>query len=348
MKTVWRGLWPAASSIPIRGPGGGPRRGAWSWRAGLPALVALLAVTACELAETTIPDGADLIVVESILDAGKDVQYLLLHRTLQGRLVGGEEGARVRVRRGDGLDVVYTGAPTAACTNLDPAFAAGKDSVEVRASCYLSPAAEGRWVVPGESYELLIETQAGARLHGRATVPGHFEPLGLSPAAARPMGEVGRCVLPPDSALALHWSTASGALAYMTHMRVEGLPDALAGSGIPEVPEVVELYGVSISERDTSIVVPTQMGSMELGKYDREVMLALRNGFPTGARVRLTIAAMDRNFVSATRGDGFNPSGIVRVSCVTGYGVGVFGAMVPYALVVEVHRGGGAACLVGE
>jgi hypothetical protein len=312
------------------------------------ALATLLPLTACELAETTIPDGADLIVVESILDAGKDVQYLLLHRTLQGRLVGGEEGARVQVRRGDGLEVVYTGAPTSACTNIDPAFAAGKDSVEVRASCYLSPAAEGRWVVPGESYELLIETREGERLHGRTTVPGHFEPLGLSTAAARPMGEVGRCVLPPDSALTLHWSTSSGALAYMSHMRVEGLQEALAGSGIPAVPDVVELYGVSISERDTSIVAPTQMGSMELGKYDREVMLALRDGFPAGTRVRLTIAAMDRNFVNATRGDGFNPSGIVRVSSVTGDGIGVFGAMVPYAFEMEVRRGGRAACLVGE
>lgn len=338
----------------------GPRELGWRWsrwaasgrRAGMAGLLPLLslALAGCELAEVTVPGGADLLVVESILDAGSNTQQLLLHRTLNGRLVGGEEGASVRVRRGDGLEVVFADAPASACTTIDPAYSVGKDSVEVRATCYISPAAAGRWVVPGERYDLLIETRAGERLQGRTTVPGHFAPIGLSPAASRPMGEVGRCVLPPDSALTLHWSVAAGAPAYLTHMRVSGLQDALAGSGIPNLPDIVELYGVSITERDTTIIAPTQIGVMEIGKYPTDLMLELRDGFPAGSRVRLTIGAMDRNYVTASRGDNFNPSGMVRVSSIAGDGVGVFGSVIPYAIEVEVRGGGGEGeeCLAGR
>lgn len=310
----------------------------------LPALAALV-LGGCELDEVTVPDGADLLIAESILDAGQDVQKLLLHRALRGRVVEGEEGAQIRVRRDDGVEVVFKSATTAACTELDPGFAAGKDSVDVRGTCYLSPAEAGRWVIPGATYDLLIETTRGEKLRGRTTVPGHFMPLGLSPSAGRPLGEVGSCVLPPDSALALRWSVAAGARAYMTHMRIEGVRDALAESGIPNLPEVVELYGVSITERDTSIVAPTEVGVLEVGKYPADLMLALRHGFPEGVRVRFTIGAMDRNYVTAVRGDNFNPSGMVRVSSIAGDGVGVFGSLVPYALEVEVRGAGGVGCL---
>jgi hypothetical protein len=321
-------------------------RAMWTW--GAPALLTLVALGGCELSETVIPDGEDLLVVESILDAGQIEQRLLLHRTLNGRLVGGEEGARVRVRRGDGVEVVFESSPFEGCGAVDPAFGAGKDSVEVRASCYRSPASAGRWVHPGERYELLVETVDGKRLHGRTTVPGHYEPLGLTPEAHRPMGEVGGCVLPPDSVLRLRWSVASGAMAYLTNMKVEGLPEALAGRGIARIPEVVDLFGVSVSERDTTIAVPTDVGVFERDKYDRDLMLAIRNGFPEGARVRLTLGAMDRNYVNAARQGPFHPSGPVRLSSVTGDGVGVFGSLVPYTLEVEVRSGGGGGgCLAG-
>lgn len=313
-----------------------------------------LALTGCELAEVTIPDGEDVLVVEAILVAGDEVQQILLHRALNGRVVGGEEGARVRVRRGDGLEVVFAAAELSECAHVDPGYTTEPDPIEVRATCYISPEAAGEWVAPGERYELLIETAGGQRLHGRTTVPGHFALLGLSPGASRPPGQVGHCVLPPDSAFTLHWSVAAGAVAYMTHMRVSGVRDALAGSNIPNLPDIVELYGVSITERDTSIVVPGEVGVMEIGKYPTDLMLALRRGFPDGVHVRLTIGAMDRNYVTAVRGDNFNPSGLVRVSSIAGDGVGVFGSLVPYALEVRVGgagegaaAGAGAACLAG-
>jgi hypothetical protein len=55
--------------------------------------------------------------------------------------------------------------------------------------------------------------------------------------------------------------------------------------------------------------------------------------------VRLTVAAVDRNYVNGVRGGSFNPSGRVRVSSVTGDGEGVFGSLVPLTLEVEVLRG---------
>lgn len=318
-------------------------------RATTAVVAGVLALGGCELAEVTIPDGEDVLIVEAILDAGEAVQQILLHRALNGRVVGGEEGARVRVRRGDGLEVVFAAAETSACAYVDPGYTTEPDPIEVRATCYISPEAAGEWVAPGERYELLIETARGQRLHGRTTVPGHFAPLGLSPEASRPPGEVGHCVLPPDSAFTLHWSVAAGAVAYMTHMRVSGVRDALPGSKIPNLPDVVELYGVSITERDTSIVVPGEVGVMEIGKYPTDLMLALRRGFPDGVHVRLTIGAMDRNYVTAVRGDNFNPSGLVRVSSIAGDGVGVFGSLVPYALEVTVSGAGdgdgGVGCL---
>lgn len=299
----------------------------------------------CDLDEVTIPDGEDVLIVEAILDAGREEQYVLLHHTLNGRVVGGEDGALVRVRRGDGLEVVFTEAPADACTMVDPAYADGEAAVDVRATCYVSPAAEGRWVVPGAEYELLIETVDGKRLQGRTTVPGSFEPISLSAAARRPTGEVGQCVLPPDTPLALEWTVSAGARAYLTHMRVEGLPEALEGSGIPNIPDVVTLFGILVSETDTTIVVPTQVGVFERQNYDNDLMLALNDGFPEGVRVRITLGAMDRNFVNGIRVDSFHPSGPVRVSSVHGDGAGVFGSFVPYAFEIEVRSGDGVGCL---
>lgn len=317
----------------------------WSWSRIAAGIVVAVGLTGCELDEVTIPAGEDMLIVESILDAGRTEQFVLLHHTLNGRVVGGEEGALVRIRRGDGFEVVFTEAPVAACTTVDPAYAEGEAAVDLRATCYTSPATAGRWVVPGAEYELLVETVDGKRLQGRTTVPGAYEPIGLSAEARHPSGEVGQCVLPPETPLTLQWTVSEGARAYMTHMRVEGLPEALEGSGIPNIPEVLTLFGISVSERDTAIVVPTQVGAFERPNYDNDLMLALNDGFPEGVRVRITLAAMDRNYVNGVRFDNFHPSGPVRNSSIRGDGAGIFGSLVPYAFEIEVRSGGGAGCM---
>lgn len=308
-----------------------------------PAIV--LALAGCELDEVAIPGGEDILVVEAILDASKEAQHVLLHRSVAGARVRGEKGARVVVRRGDGLEVTFVEAPLEACANIDQRRTEGADAVKLRASCYLSPLDTGRWVIPGERYELLVETAAGERLQGRTTLPGSFELLGLSPAASPASEGEEFCIIPPGSPITLHWSVAPGAAAYLTHLRIDGIRDALAGSGIPGIPEVVELYGASISELDTTIVIPAEMGVFELGKYPHELMLALSGGFPAGTVVHLTIGAMDRNYVTAVRGDSYNPSGMVRVSTVAGDGIGVFGSVIRHVLAMWVHDGEGDSCL---
>lgn len=321
---------------------------AFHWSRVAAGLLLAVGLAGCELDEVTIPAGKDLLIVESILDAGRGEQFVLLHHTLNGRVVGGEEGALVRVRREDGLEVIFSEAPVDACATVDPIYDSGEAAVDVRATCYISPAAAGRWVVPGSEYELLVETVDGKRLRGRTTVPGDFAPIGLSPEAHRSPGEVGRCVLPPETSLALEWSVSEGARAYLTQMRVEGLRDALAGRGIPNIPEALTLFGISVSKTDTTIVIPAQVGLFERAAYDNELMLAINDGFPGGVRVQVALGAMDRNYVNALRGDTFHPSGPVRISSIYGDGAGVFGSLVPYLFEIEVKGGGGEGCLAAE
>jgi len=317
------------------------------WKGLAAGILVVLGFAGCELDEVTIPAGEDLLIVEAILDAGRPMQYVILHHTLNGRVVGGEPGAQVRVRRGDGVEVVFSEVSPHACMTIDPTYTGGEAAVDMGASCYLSPATAGYWVIPGEEYELLIETADGKRLQGRTTVPGWYQLRGLPAEARRPPGEVGRCVLPPETPLPLEWTVSAGARAYMTHMRVEGLPEALDGRGIPNIPEVVNLLGVSASERDTSIIIPAQVGLFERQNYDNELMLALDDGFPEGVRVQIIVGALDRNYVNALRADNFHPSGPVRISSIRGDGAGVFGSIVPYSFEIDVRHGGGPGCLVG-
>jgi hypothetical protein len=50
----------------------------------------------------------------------------------------------------------------------------------------------------------------------------------------------------------------------------------------------------------------------------------------------MVVAAIDRNYLNGVRGGSFNPSGTVRVSSVSGDGVGVFGSIVPVYLRIRV------------
>ncbi|MBD0319449.1 MAG: hypothetical protein ICV87_03885, partial [Gemmatimonadetes bacterium] len=71
-------------------------------------------------------------------------------------------------------------------------------------------------------------------------------------------------------------------------------------------------------------------------QYDNAALTALQSGFPDGVSVHLVVAAADRNYVNGVRGGSFNPSGPVRVSSVTGDGVGVFGSLVPLYVHIRV------------
>lgn len=303
------------------------------------AVVLLAAASACTLADVTVPAGEDRVVVEAVLRTDAGQQRVLLHRTVEGREVRGVPGARVVVRdEAAGTEVVFEPAGSE-CYTVDERYFA-TDSLVVGGSCYRSPAAAGRWVRPGRTYELRIEVPGGQTIQGRTRVPGAFALRGV------PFTDVGgpgegapSCVLAPATALPVSWTRAEGSWGYLAGMRLLGLPQALAGRGIEEVPDTLDLTGVAVSESDTTLVVPTEVGVFDRFEQDPALLLALRDGFPAGTDVRLVIAAADRNYVNGVRGGSFNPSGQVRISSVVGGGaVGVFGSLSPLSLRIRTGQ----------
>lgn len=310
------------------------------------AAAALLA--ACTLADVTVPAGEDRVVVEAVLRTDLARQAVLLHRTVEGREVRGVPGARVVVRDEDtGAEVAFAESGSE-CYATDPRYFA-TDSITVAATCHASPAAAGRWVRPGGTYALRVDLPGGGgTVRGRLRVPDAFALAGLPFSAAAPADSAPRCVLPPATALPVAWSRAGGARGYLASMRLLGLPAALASSGVEEVPDTLDLTGVAVSETDTTLLVPTEVGVFDRFDLDPRLLLAIRDGLPAGTDVRLVVSAADRNYVNGVRGGPFNPSGQVRISSVTGGGaVGVFGALVPLSLRIRVGEvgAGEVSCL---
>lgn len=311
-------------------------------RPGLLALLgaAALAAGGCELTEVTTADSRDVLVVEAVLRPDRLTQQVLLHRTLRGAVVPGEVGAQVRVRAEDGREYPFAQVSRELCMSGDARLLRGQDTLRVEASCYRSQVREGpAWVQPGRSYELLVETARGERVRGTTRVPGDFRLLGLRRALRDSSSGELRCFLPPRTVLPLTWSSASGAWAYLTEMEVYGLRRVLGGSGVEQIPDPLRLLGVSVSESDTTVLVPTEVGVFDRFSYDQELLRAIQFGFPEEVQVQVVVAAADRNFVNAVRGGEFNPSGTVRYSSVVGDGVGVFGSIVPRRLVMDVRGG---------
>ncbi len=303
-----------------------------------------VAAAGCELTEVVTPPGEDILVIEAVLRADSRPQHFLLHRSLDGRVVGGAPGAAVSVITPEGAEVVFREDAAGACARwLEEGDSASDSDLEVQATCYTSPEEAGTWVVAGEEYQLRIETADGRRVRGRTRVPGAF--AFRSPLPPRDSVEgVPYCTLAPGSVLRLVWSSSPGAWVYLASLDVFGLRAALAERGIDDIPEPVRLTGISISESDTTLILPTQFGVFERAELDQTLLRALQGGLPQGVRGEVVIAAFDRNLVNAVRGGAFNPSGNVRISSVVGDGVGVFGSLVPLSLTVAVAEDGGSRC----
>jgi hypothetical protein len=288
------------------------------------ATAALLAVVlaACDLTEVSTAPGDDVVVVEAVLRTDFARQQVLLHRSLQGRLAGPVSGAEVTVQGPDG--VRHRLVEDTGCYRIDPAYA-NADSLDFEGSCYASPPTDTAWVRPGAAYDLSVRTQDGREIRGRTHVPGDF----AVPAIPQTLTAFGVpiCELAPDSAFTLLWTRAAGAAGYLADLRISGLRGALGVTDF-NVPEPLELRGVSVSDADTTIVLPTEFGVFERLIYDDRLLTAIAHGFPQGVRLDLVLAAADINWVDSVRGGNFNPSGMIRISTVVGDGVGVFGSMV--------------------
>lgn len=293
----------------------------------LPLLPFALAAAACELAEVAAPAGDDVLIVEAVLRAGTSHQYVLLHRAMSGRRVGGEPGASVVVTGDDHREYPYTETELGTCLVGNHQEWSIED-LEIDATCYISRT-EDRFVRPGAEYELRIETARGEVVRGRTRVPAGFR--FHSPALAMGMPDlVASCVLPARE-FPLVWSRAEGAWAYIVSMSLHNWGEELRQQGV-EVPSPLELTGVSVSAADTTLLFPTEIGLFQRAEYDQRIFFALREGIPETASAFVTVLAADRNYTNAIRGGRFNPSGNLRSSSVVGDGVGVFGSIVPLTI----------------
>jgi len=293
------------------------------------ALLCACLAAGCEVAEVTTAPGEDVVVVEAVLRTDRAVQQVLLHRTVDGTLAGGVDGARVTVTGAAGD--VHTLVPRIGCYFIDPLYAQS-DTLDFDGSCYATATGDVGWVQPSQTYDLRVETPDGRVIQGRTTVPGEYQVPSLPQHPT--LGFL--CSLAPDSTFELLWTQSEGAWSYVADLSITGL-SGLAGGGL-HIPNPMLVRGVSVSQADTTLVLPTEFGVFERLQYDNELLLAIRDGFPEGARMDLVLAAVDRNWLNSVRGTGFNPSGQVRISTVVGDGVGVFGSLNVQRAIVVVRK----------
>ena len=297
---------------------------------GAPA-AALLLASACTIADVSIPASEDRLVVEAVLRTDARMQLILLHRSVQNGAAAGEPGAEVVVTRGDGLRVTFRERADIACYSMAADYIGSDDAIRVQGSCYSSPNSAGRWVLPGQTYELSVRTARGEVARGRTTVPGDFTLRGMPISRFNDVPPA-QCSLAPRTLLPLTWTRAAEAWGYIAPMQILGTgpPDSVT----PRDP--VELIGISVSANDTSLVLPSEFGVFERFDYNQDFLRMLQGGFPEGVHVRVVVAAADRNYINGVRGGSFNPSGLVRISSIVGDGVGVFGSLVPLSTAIVV------------
>ncbi|HET6764425.1 MAG TPA: hypothetical protein VFH27_12155 [Longimicrobiaceae bacterium] len=316
----------------------------------LPALAAAF-LASCSLDKVTIAPGDDLLVVEAVLRTDRADQVVLLHRTLNGTEDPGEPGAYVTIQREGGETLVLREAAAGACLSVDPVYVR-EDSLLVNATCYttagsrIPPPGQALppFVVPGATYRLVVRTTRGEEALGRTRVPGAYALRGPLVSEAG----TSSCVLPPDTNFAVTWSQADSTWSYLARMEIAGLPAALRARGQNvSVPDPFELLGLSVSQADTTVVLPREFGVFDRFTGDTEFLKQLQVGLPPGVGVKVIVAAADRNYVNGVRGGRFNPSGQARISSIAGDGIGVFASMVPLLATMTVRslRPGDQPCV---
>ena len=300
---------------------------------GLLALILCISTAACELTDIELVDFTDVVVAEvyvTITDVpNRNHLRAFIHGTTQGFQPSSAsfDDALVTVTDGDGVGSVLALSVIDECATTLPEDAQG--------SCFVSDFVRAGSFVSGETLTLDIQLADGRTLGGSARIPGDFVVAGLG----------GGCRIPPDTRLPIRWSRSDSASAYLSEALVLGLPDALVGEGI-EAPDSLYLLGLSISERDTTVVFPSEIGVFDRFDLDQDLAVRLQQGLPEGASAEVAITAVEENFVNWVRGGSFNPSGAVRVSSLVGDGSGVFGAAVTrrFTLVSTADTSAGPVC----
>ncbi len=301
--------------------------------------VALLAAafffTGCELTSTSITEPDDALLIEAFVGIGV--------RGNVGPFASGAEGW-VFVHGVLGAQQAQTGPPDVLITMTSENGASTVLPEQPIDRCVVSetpPNDPGRCyaaplhteVQPGTSVTLRIETNDGRVITGSTSIPRDFQMV--TPVAA---GHT--CQLDPGTRMEISWTSSPGAWAYPSESRFDGLADQLAlqDPDFAELADPLTVFGLAISDSDTTISYPNEFGVFD--RFDDDLLssalVAIQNGVPDGVRSLVTISAADRNWVNWERGGNFNPSGPVRVPSVSGDGFGVFGSMVLKTIGIEV------------
>jgi len=290
-------------------------------------IVAWLALAGCELAEVTVVEVEDVVIVEAHVQIGEGLfgtnrVTAFLHRTVGGGGPGFHPvpGASVVISRDDGLVVELAETDLETCVATTPVGGTG--------TCYGTDPSVALLFEPGDALELVVSLPDGGTLFASSVVPGDYALLGLEEGAS--------CTLPASTPMTVRWTPSAGAWAYVNETSIEGLKEALAPLGI-EADDPLYLLGLSVSAADTTIVFPGEFGVFHRFDLDQGVSTTLQKGLPAATRARVTISAADRNYVNWVRGGGFNPSGQVRVPSVRGDGTGVFASTVTRTFEVLVN-----------
>jgi hypothetical protein len=282
-------------------------------------VVCVCAIAACDLQEVTVAESEDVVVAEITLRAGETPQNAFLHRTRQPGISGAVPGARIEVTNAHGEVLRFVPQANIYCLTSEALASDG--------SCYVSEHPDYD-VVPGETYTLRIELPDGRVMTSVTRVPQPFQ-------LTRPTAT--ECALAPNTTLPIAWTASDDAWVYVSETLLHRLAPILLEQGIHLEDDPLLLFGLSFSNKDTSVLFPTEFGLFQ--RFDADLtkaLIVIQNGLPAGVVADVTVAAADRNYVNWERGGNFNPSGLIRVASIRGDGTGTFGSIVPRHVVIHV------------
>lgn len=329
----------------------------WIPVVGLLGLGLLPVLSGCDIQEVVAESEENVLVVEAMVHlvrpadptgsdpvAGSRIQ-VFLHRTARadGGFVLSEPGARV--------EVTFPGGEVHRLSERsDRNCAPGSDTMN-NGTCYELDDPEGPGsplmaLEGGEVLELRIETAGGGVVTSSTRIPEAFE--------LQSVGSGQACRVAAETTVPVEWSRSASAWAYITETQMFGLSQALQSSNIEVDDDPLFLLGLSLGADDTSTLFPKEFGLIERLRMDPELAEILQKGMPPATRARVSVSAVDRNYVGWIRGSNFHPSGRVRIPSVEGDGTGFFGASVSHWFEVFVEplppelQAGLGVCAAGE
>ena len=274
--------------------------------------------TGCELTGVLVERPEDVIFAETwaIVRADADGPVLdafaFLHRSVGATGPGLVSGASVRLSGESGGVVHLAEQDAEVCVHV-PEFVWPKHT----GTCYRTRMSPSPFA-PDERLALEIETPDGRLLVSASRVPGMFSFQDLTQ-------EGGSCRLEPGTNFRFEWTGAEEAWAYLVGARIEGLPEAFEDEEF-EVPDSLHLGGPWLGPQETAIVFPRHFGLLEfLSNEHRDLIRALQDGLPEGARAEVAFTATDRNWANWVRGETLDPTWPRRIPSVSGDGTGWFG-----------------------